>query len=158
MSASIIRRGLDLLSNDIKDVGKGKSSKVKKRQTPSKANVMNMVSTNRRGVTKQVKRLQGRLGLGKSKTTVKDKRIKNAVEEFRKTQGKSHLTDNLAYFLGSGYIATDAVTKKIMNHHTGRQARNRPDAPVRKASETTSVFSEEEFQKFQKEYFGRTVE
>ena len=34
-------------------------------------------------------------------------------EEFRKTQGKSHLTDNLAYFLGSGYIATDAVTKKV---------------------------------------------
>ncbi|CAL8353079.1 unnamed protein product [Boreogadus saida] len=158
MSASIIRRGLDLLSNDIKDVGKGKSSKVKKRQTPSKANVMNMVSTNRRGVTKQVKRLQGRLGPGKSKTTVKDKRIKNAVEEFRKTQGKSHLTDNLAYFLGSGYIATEAVTKKIMSQHTGRQARNRPDAPVRKASETTSVFSEEEFQVFQKEYFGRTVE
>ena len=40
---------------------------------------MDMVSTNRRGVTKQVKRLQGRLGPGKSKATVKDKRIKNAV-------------------------------------------------------------------------------
>ena len=45
-----------------------------------------------------------------------------------------------------------------MSQHTGRQARNRPDAPVRKAAETASVFSEEEFQKFQKEYFGRTVE
>lgn len=40
---------------------------------------MELVSTKRQGVTKQVKRLQGRLGPGKSKATVKDKRIKCAV-------------------------------------------------------------------------------
>lgn len=45
-----------------------------------------------------------------------------------------------------------------MSQHTGRQARNRPDEPARKPAETTSVFSEEEFQNFQKEYFGRKVE
>lgn len=48
-------------------------------QTPSSAKVMDLVGTKRQGVTKQVKRLQGRLGSGKSKATVKDKRVKSAV-------------------------------------------------------------------------------
>lgn len=43
---------------------------------------MEMISTKRQGVTRQVKRLQGRLGPGKSKATVKDKRIKSAVGQF----------------------------------------------------------------------------
>lgn len=59
------------------DVSKVK--KKKQQQTPSSATVMELVSTKRQGVTKQVKRLQGRLGPGKSKATVKDKRIKSAV-------------------------------------------------------------------------------
>lgn len=55
----------------------------KQQQTPSSAKVMELVSTNRQGVSKQVKRLQGRLGSGKSKATVKDKRIKSAVGQYR---------------------------------------------------------------------------
>ncbi|KAK0133844.1 hypothetical protein N1851_030621 [Merluccius polli] len=81
MSASMIRRGLELLSNDMKDVGKGKAGQVKPRQTPSSARVMELVGSQRQGVTRQVRRLQGRLGPGKSKATVKHKRIKNAVGE-----------------------------------------------------------------------------
>lgn len=60
----------------LSDVSKAKK---KKQQTPSSATVMELVSTKRQGVTKQVKRLQGRLGPGKSKATVKDKKIKCAV-------------------------------------------------------------------------------
>lgn len=60
----------------LSDVSKAKK---KKQQTPSSATVMELVSTKRQGVAKQVKRLQGRLGPGKSKATVKDKRIKSAV-------------------------------------------------------------------------------
>ncbi|XP_006803882.2 ribosomal protein S19 binding protein 1 [Neolamprologus brichardi] len=111
MSASLIRRGLELLSNDIKDVTKVKK---KQQQTPSSATVMELVSTKRQGVTKQVKRLQGRLGPGKSKATVKDKRIKSAVEEFRKKQGKSHLSENLKYFMATGCKATDSDTVILM--------------------------------------------
>ncbi|XP_022070774.2 ribosomal protein S19 binding protein 1 [Acanthochromis polyacanthus] len=157
MSASLIRRGLELLSDDIKDVSKGKKKK-QQQQTPSSATVMELVSTKRQGVTKQVKRLQGRLGPGKSKATVKDKRIKSAVEEFRKKQGKSQLNANLKYFMGTGFKATDSDTLKIVNQLPGRQSRNRPDRPAKKAKETQSLFTEEEFQQFQKEYFGRTVE
>ncbi|XP_034740918.1 active regulator of SIRT1 [Etheostoma cragini] len=155
MSASLIRRGLQLLNDDIKDVQKVQK---KKQQTPSSAKVMELVSTNRQGVTKQVKRLQGRLGPGKSKATVKDKRIKSAVEEFRKKQGKSHMSDNLKYFMGTSYKATDSDTSKILSHSSGRQSRNRPEKPAKKAKESQSLFTEEEFQQFQKEYFGRTVE
>ncbi|XP_028268947.1 active regulator of SIRT1 [Parambassis ranga] len=154
MSASLIRKGLELLSDDIKDVSKVK----KQQQTPSSATVMDLVSTNRQGVTKQVKRLQGRLGPGKSKATVKDKRIKSAVEEFRKKQGKSHLNDNLQYFMKSSGKAPDSDTLKILNYNSGRQSRSHPDKPVKKAKEPQSLFTEEEFQKFQMEYFGRTVE
>ncbi|KAG8014578.1 Active regulator of SIRT1 [Nibea albiflora] len=158
MSASLIRRGLELLGDDIKDVSKVKKKKTQQQQTPSSDTVMELVSTKRQGVTKQVKRLQGRLGPGKSKATVKDKRIKSAVEEFRKKQRKNHLSDNLNYFMKTGYKATDSDTMKILNHNSGRQSRNRPERPAKKAKEPESLFTEEEFQQFQKEYFGRTVE
>ncbi|XP_060910101.1 ribosomal protein S19 binding protein 1 [Labrus mixtus] len=157
MSASLIRRGLELLSNDIKDASKVKKKK-QQQQTPSSAKVMELVSTKRQGVTKQVKRLQGRLGPGKNKATVKDKRIKSAVEEFRKKQRKSQMSANLKYFMETGYKATDADTLKILNHNSGRQSRNRPERPAKKAKEPESLFTEEEFQQFQKEFFGRTVE
>lgn len=152
----MIRRGLELLSNDLKAASKKQTSQAKK--TPGKAKVMDLVSTNRQGVSKQVRRLQGRIGTGKSKTTVKDKRIKSAVEEFKKKQGKSHLSNNLNYFLATSFKATESDTQKILNQNSGRQSRNRPDVHVKKAPEPESVFTEEEFQQFQKEFFGRTVE
>ncbi|XP_057700460.1 ribosomal protein S19 binding protein 1 [Corythoichthys intestinalis] len=155
MSASLIRRGLELLSNDIKSENKAK----KKVTTPSSAAAMAMVSTNRQGVTRQVKRLQGRLGQSKSKATVKDKRVKCALEEFKKKKGESQMKVNLKYFMRTSIKATDSDTKKIQNYNTGRQSRDRPKNLVaQKPKETKSVFTEEEFQQFQKEYFGRTVE
>ncbi|XP_035024212.2 ribosomal protein S19 binding protein 1 [Hippoglossus stenolepis] len=161
MSASLLRRGLELLSHDIKDVNKGKKKKRKqqqRQQTPSSATVMDLVSTKRQGVTKQVKLLQGRQGHGKSKATVKNKRVKSAVEEFRKKQGKSHMKANLKYFLGTVCKTTDKDTLKILNHNTGRQSRNHPQRPAKKPKAAESLFTEKEFQQFQKEYFGRTVE
>ncbi|XP_029978648.1 active regulator of SIRT1 [Sphaeramia orbicularis] len=155
MSAALIRRGLELLSDDIKDASKVQK---KKQSTPNSASVMELVSTKRQGVTKQVKRLQGRLGPGKSKATVKDKRIRSAVDEFRKKQKKSQMSVNLRYFMANVSKATDSDTLKILNHHPGRQSRNRPERPTKKSKEPQSLFTEEEFQQFQKEYFGRTVE
>ncbi|XP_061078081.1 ribosomal protein S19 binding protein 1 [Conger conger] len=163
MSASIIRRGLELLSDDIKGVPGNKKQKAKKMRSVNQAGgrgdgVMDQISSNRQGVTRQVRRLQGRLGSGKSKATVKDKRIKSAVDEFRKKQKRSQLSKNLRYFMGVAYKAEQSHTQKILVHNEGRQARNRPDRPVRKQKEERSLFTEEQFQQFQKEYFGRTVE
>ncbi|KAM6940224.1 active regulator of SIRT1 [Xenentodon cancila] len=156
MSASLVRRGLELLSDDIRDVTKVK--KKKRQQTPSSAAVMDLVSTKRQGVTRQVKRLQGRLGPRKSKATVKDKRIKSAVEEFRKKQGKSHMSANLKYFMETTCKTPDSDTLKILSYNSGRQSRNRPDLPSKKTKESESLFTEEEFQQFQKAYFGQSVE
>ncbi|XP_061626372.1 ribosomal protein S19 binding protein 1 [Phyllopteryx taeniolatus] len=159
MSASLIRRGLELLSNDIKSENKSKKKKQQQVTTPSSAAAMALVSTNRQGVTRQVKRLQGRLGSGKSKATVKDKRIKCALDDFRKQKEKNQMKANLRYFMRTGIKATDSDTLKIQNYNMGRQSRDRPDQPVaQKPKGTKSVFTEEEFQQFQKEYFGRTVE
>lgn len=154
----MIRRGLELFDEDFKDASKVKEKKKKQQQTSSSATVMELVSTKRQGVTKQVKRLQGRLGPGKSKATVKDKKIKSAVEEFKKKQRKSQMSANLKYFMETGYKATDSDTLKILNHNLGRQSRNRREPLERKTKEPKSLFTEEEFQQFQKEYFGRTVE
>ncbi|MEQ2230167.1 hypothetical protein ILYODFUR_026496 [Ilyodon furcidens] len=154
MSVSLIRRGLELLNDDIKDGNRAKN----KKQTPSSAAVMELVSTKRQGVTRQVKRLQGRLGPGKSKATVKDKRIRSAVDDFRKNQPKSHMSANLKYFLETTCKATSSDTIKILSYNKGRQSRHHPEKPVEKAKEAPSLFTEEEFQQFQKEYFGKTVE
>ncbi|KAJ8406701.1 hypothetical protein AAFF_G00296170 [Aldrovandia affinis] len=167
MSASMVRRGLELLSNDIKGVSRGKKRKAKKqlvhqtgggRGGQRKGGVMGQISSNKQGVTKQVRRLQGRLGSGKSKATVKDKRIKCAVDEFRKKQKQSQLSKNLRYFQGFEYKAEQSDTQKILLHNHGRQSRNRPDHSVQKQREKRSLFTEEEFQQFQKDDKGREAE
>ncbi|XP_077462245.1 active regulator of SIRT1 [Stigmatopora argus] len=157
MSASLIRRGLDLLSDDIKSEHKVKKNKEHAR-TPSSAAARALVSTNRQGVSRQVKRLQGRLGPPKSKATVKDKRVKSALDEIKKKKAQSQMQSNLKYFMNTLFQATDSDTMKIQHHHIGRLSRDRPNTPIaQKPKETKSVFTEEEFQQFQKEYFGETL-
>ncbi|XP_068607461.1 active regulator of SIRT1 isoform X2 [Brachionichthys hirsutus] len=137
MSASLLRRGLELLGDD-----------VKVKQPP-------LGGTKRHGVTRQAKPLQGPR---KSKATVKDKRITSAVEEYRKKQKKSNMAANLKYFMETSCKATSSDALKIMHQNSGRQSRHRPDNTPKKAKEPQSLFTEKEFQQFQKEYFGRTVE
>jgi hypothetical protein len=74
----------------VSDGSKKQKSAAKKKHTPSKAEVMGLVSSNRQGVSRQVRRLQGRLGPGKSKATVKDKRIKSAVGEWLNQRVQRH--------------------------------------------------------------------
>uniref|UniRef100_A0A3Q3K1P0 Active regulator of SIRT1 n=1 Tax=Monopterus albus TaxID=43700 RepID=A0A3Q3K1P0_MONAL len=134
------------------DVSKAKKKKKTKqqKQTPSLATVMELVSTKRQGVRKQVKRLQGRLGPGKSKATVKDKRIKSAVGQ--SARSPTHHIHCLVV------CNSDLICKlQILSHNSGRQSRNHPERPAKKSKEPQSLFTEEEFQQFQKEYFGRTV-
>ncbi|KAJ8263879.1 hypothetical protein GJAV_G00142460 [Gymnothorax javanicus] len=127
MSASLIRRGLELLSDDIKGVPENNQLKSKKNHAVGKPGVMDQISSNRQGVTKQIRRLQGQRGSSKNKATVKDKRIKYAVDEFRKKQKSSQMSQNLRYFMGQGFKAEQSDTHKILLHNKGRQSRNRPD-------------------------------
>ncbi|MBN3295112.1 active regulator of SIRT1 [Amia ocellicauda] len=160
MSASLMRKGLELLSDDLKDTERrGK----KKRESGEKAggagSVKDCIGTNRQGVSKQRWRLQGQSGKGRAQGTVKNKRVISAVEEFRRQQSPSQMNTNLQYFLGTGFKTEQAVTEKILTQQRGRQSRDVPQRREQpRAKEPRSVFTEEEFQQFQKEYFGRTVE
>lgn len=89
-------------------------SKVKKKQTPSSANVMRLVSTNRQGVSRQVKRLQGRLGPGKSKATVKDKRITSAVGQWAQFTAQQHSEECI-------WIKMLCVSSKMSELHKDRK-------------------------------------
>lgn len=131
MSASVIRRGLELFSE--KD---GEKHKKKKK-----------MSSNKQRVHKQIRPAV------RNKSTVKDKHIKSAVDEYRKKQKKSQLTSNLEYFLNADYKTQSKHTGKIIKQNSGRRACHQPDLPVSKPEEK-SVFTEEEFKKFQEEYFS----
>ncbi|XP_026869418.1 active regulator of SIRT1 isoform X1 [Electrophorus electricus] len=148
MSISVIRRGLELLSNDIKDGGKSQ------KKSCQKTTLMDQISSNKQGVRKQIRQLQAHSQARKSKVTVKNKNVKNALEEYRKKQKKSQLSANLEYFLGTSYVTQEHHTKKIQQQNTGRLSRHQPEQPVRKPAQEKSIFTEEEFQKFQKEYFA----
>ncbi|XP_076871877.1 active regulator of SIRT1 [Brachyhypopomus gauderio] len=149
MSVSVVRRGLELLSNDLK-VG-GKSQKKTKN---CQKTMMDQISSNKQGVRKQIRQLQAHSQARKSKTTVKDKHVKNALEEYRKKQKKNQLDANLKYFLGTSYRTQEKYTKKILQQNIGRLSRQQPEQPEKKPAQHTSVFTEEEFQKFQEEYFS----
>ncbi|KPP56918.1 active regulator of SIRT1-like, partial [Scleropages formosus] len=112
---------------------------------------MDQISSNKQGVTKQIRRLRGQRGLARPQASVKDKRIKSAVEEFRKRQKKSCLKQNLQYFLGTKCKADQKDTSKIQFQNCGRQSRNKPDHHVKKPMEPKSLFTEEEFEQFQKD-------
>lgn len=61
-------------------VDAGKNPK-KKKKGPQKASLMDQISSNKQGVRKQIRQLQANSRTPKSKATVKDKKIKNALGE-----------------------------------------------------------------------------
>ncbi|KAL4647818.1 active regulator of SIRT1 [Arapaima gigas] len=163
MSVSLVRRGLDLLSDDVKSFTEDKNRKRKKAKSKSTAEenkekrIMDQISSNKQGVTRQIRRLRGQHCSAKPRATIKDKKMKSAVDEFRKRQ-KSYLKQNLRYFVGKKINGSQSDTAKIQAQNRGRQSRNKPNTVSKKPKKPKSVFTEEEFEQFQKEYFGRTVE
>lgn len=141
MSASLLRKGLQLFNDDSEDVNGLKPNE-------RHAGVSN----------KKRKQLKNRQGATKNKAMLK-KRFVCTIDEFKKKQkSEDHLCSNLKYFLGTSGSAKQSSTQKIIHQVSGRQSRYQPDRPVAKPPEEKSVFTEEEFQAFQKEYFGKIVE
>nr|KAF6375242.1 ribosomal protein S19 binding protein 1 [Pipistrellus kuhlii] len=48
----------------------------------------------------------------------------------------------------------ESVTRQILRQNRGRKACDRPGAKKKKKKAEGTVFTEEDFQKFQQEYFG----
>ncbi|XP_053325479.1 active regulator of SIRT1 [Spea bombifrons] len=142
MSASLLRKGLDLLSPD----GSGpKKSSGSNQKVP--------LSSHKTGMKKQLKRLKRQGVPQKEKATAKGRVIKSAVEEFKKNSTKDYLAQNMKYMLESHQVASKTVVKNILKQNIGRKAK---DQRVKQQSKVQqkSVFSDADFKRFEKEYFG----
>ncbi|XP_068958955.1 active regulator of SIRT1 [Petaurus breviceps papuanus] len=126
MSASLLRKGLELLG-DPAAPGPGRGpQKRPPRKRPSR----------------------------KNQATVKGKVTKCALEEFQRRQSRDHLQDNLRLLRQKRVSADPKVTAKVLLQNQGRKARDRPAPKPEKEKPQGTVFTEEDFRRFQEEYFG----
>ncbi|XP_061438795.1 active regulator of SIRT1 [Rhineura floridana] len=137
MSASLLRKGLELLETT------GVSTPRHKRATttsqPSKP---------------PPKRTRKKFSRSKrEKATVKGKVTKSALEEYKKHQAVDHFQENMKYMLSSHFMTNSTITQKVLAQNRGRKARDRCQEETKKKPEGT-VFTEEDFQRFEREYFG----
>ncbi|XP_042326741.1 active regulator of SIRT1 [Sceloporus undulatus] len=139
MSVSLLRKGLELLETA------GES-------TPRAKKAASASQPNKQSLKKSMRRKKW-LGSGRNQATVKGKVIKSAVEEYRKCQAVDHFQENLQYMMSSQFVTDNTVTQKVLAQNRGRKARDRPREEAKKKPEGT-VFTEEDFQQFEREYFG----
>uniref|UniRef100_A0A8D0DRL5 Active regulator of SIRT1 n=1 Tax=Salvator merianae TaxID=96440 RepID=A0A8D0DRL5_SALMN len=135
MSASLLKKGLELLET----TGVSSNSRLKAARTVSQSNKK----------TRKKKFLGPKTG----KPTVKGKITKSALEEYRKHQATDHYQKNMKYMMTSNFMADSTIVQKVLDQNRGRKARDRPKEKAKKKAEGT-VFTEEDFQRFEKEYFG----
>ncbi|KAM6215164.1 active regulator of SIRT1 [Rhynchocyon petersi] len=135
MSAALLRRGLELLGTA--EAPQAASSHSKPRGASEKR-------------ARKARAAQTR----KLRNSAKGKVPKSALAEFQKRECQDHLRTNLQFMTRASPVA-EAVTQKILLQNQGRKACDRPvgKTKTKKKSEGT-VFTEEDFQKFQQEYFG----
>eukprot|EP00058_Branchiostoma_floridae_P013691 XP_002599179.1 hypothetical protein BRAFLDRAFT_117401 [Branchiostoma floridae] len=145
MSASLVRKALDLFKDDLIEDGAEGTKGKRKAQNPAE-----LIGTNRRGVRKQLRRLQR--GRRRDDLTVKDKITVSAIEQYKRQQKEDHTKDNLRYIRSFKTKVDRHLEEKILEHQRGRLAKNQPKKK-RKTKETT-VFSEDDFLKFEAEYIG----
>ncbi|CAM4491645.1 active regulator of SIRT1 [Lepidochelys kempii] len=138
MSASLLRKGLELLETEMTAAAGHQPGLSSPQQRPRTA----------------PKRRKAARGPGRNKTTAKGKVTKSAIEEYRKHQAVDHLKKNLQYMTKGRFTVDKTITQQVLNQNRGRKSRDRPPKKPKKKSEGT-VFTEEDFQKFEREYFGR---
>lgn len=66
-------------------------------------------------------------------------------------------TSVLCFYCSSNITHASSFSPQIISHNTGRQSRNKLNQKAKKAKKDKkpeSLFTEEEFQQFQREYFG----
>ncbi|NXS54515.1 AROS regulator, partial [Brachypteracias leptosomus] len=164
MSASLLRRGLELLeapgepwgpagggwfpaygssnSAPLPVAGRGGAwSGVQRGQDGTRA----------AGAARRRKRAPG---TGRNKATVKGRVVKSAIEEYHKKKAVNHLRENLQYMLKGRIAANKAITEQVLAQNRGRKSKDQPPKKAAKKPEGT-VFTEEDFRKFEREYFGR---
>ncbi|XP_047925801.2 active regulator of SIRT1 [Anser cygnoides] len=135
MSASLLRRGLELLEAQ----GRGKAPPGLQPGS---------------GGPRTRRRRKAAPGPGKSKATIKGRVVKSAIEEYHKKKAVSHLRENLQYMTSGRCVADKAVTQQVLTQNRGRKSKDRPPEKKAKKKPEGTVFTEEDFRKFEREYFG----
>ncbi|XP_003221030.1 active regulator of SIRT1 [Anolis carolinensis] len=138
MSASLLRKGLELL--EATGASSSQPKKVASSARPTKQ------------LLKRLRKKKKRLGPGRNKATVKGKVVKSALEEYRKHQAVDHFEENMRYMMSNHFVTDNTVTKKILDQNRGRKAKDRSQEEAKKKPSDT-VFTEEDFQRFEREYF-----
>ncbi|NXJ70117.1 AROS regulator, partial [Rostratula benghalensis] len=139
MSASLLRRGLELLEGP----GQGEAPQELQRERDGPR------------VAGAARRRKGASRPGKNKATVKGRVVKSAIEEYHKKQQVNHLTANLKYMLKGRIVANKAITEQVLAQNRGRKSKDQPPKKAVKKKPEGTVFTEEDFRKFEREYFGR---
>ncbi|PKK29912.1 ribosomal protein S19 binding protein 1 [Columba livia] len=81
--------------------------------------------------------------------------VKSAIEEYHKKKAVNHLSENLQYMLKRRLVADKAITEQVLAQIRGRKSKDQPPKKVAKKKPQGTVFTEEDFRKFEREYFGR---
>ncbi|XP_059537462.1 active regulator of SIRT1 [Myotis daubentonii] len=138
MSAALLRRGLELLgAPEAPQAAPGQAA-------PSGA-------PGKRAAKAKAKATQA----GKLRNSAKGKVPKSALAEFQKRERRGYLGENLKFMTGARSTMPESVTQQILRQSRGRKACDRPVAKKKKRRKAEgTVFTEEDFQKFQQEYFG----
>ncbi|XP_055000667.1 active regulator of SIRT1-like [Sorex araneus] len=76
------------------------------------------------------------------------------LAEFQKRQSRGHLRENLKLLTEARSPVAETVTQQILRQNRGRKACDRPVVKAKKKKAEGMVFTEEDFQRFQQEYFG----
>ncbi|XP_023574673.1 active regulator of SIRT1 isoform X1 [Octodon degus] len=139
MSAALLRRGLELLAAS--EAPQAAQSQAQ----PSGASVKRA----RRAKAAQAQKLRN---------SAKGKVPKSALAEYQKRECRDHLRANLKFMTATKSTLAESVSKqvcRILQQNRGRKACDRPVAKTKKKKKAEgTVFTEEDFQKFQQEYFG----
>ncbi|XP_034258679.1 active regulator of SIRT1 [Pantherophis guttatus] len=138
MSASLLRKGLELLETaGVSDSSSQRSG------TAARPNNLLKKKKNKRSRSKR------------DKATIKGRIIKSALEEYQKHQAADHFKKNMQYMMGTHFVADSTITEKILTQNRGRKAKDHPVEKVKKKKPEGTVFTEKDFQRFEREYFGR---
>ncbi|XP_032738850.1 active regulator of SIRT1 [Lontra canadensis] len=136
MSAALLRRGLELLGAP--EAPRASAGPAKQNGAPAKR-------------TRKAKATQAQ----KLRNSAKGKVPKSALAEFKKRECRGYLGVNLKFMTSARSTVAESVTRQIVRQNRGRKACDRPVAKTKKKKKAEgTVFTEEDFQKFQQEYFG----
>ncbi|XP_045410820.1 active regulator of SIRT1 isoform X2 [Lemur catta] len=136
MSAALLRRGLELLAES--EAPRAAPGQPKPSRAPVKR-------------TQKAKATRAQ----KLRNSAKGKVPKSALAEYQKRECRDHLRENLKFMTSARNTVAESVTRQILRQNRGRKACDRPVAKTKKKKKAEgTVFTEEDFQKFQQEYFG----